>query len=175
MTSDPFDILLKHFEWGTSAVIDAARHLSDEQLDHPFEMGVGTLRKSIDHIIAAAEGWTWRLDGAEDAPYPRPEASPRPTLDELSARLTAAGARLAETVASDKATGRLADLLEFQRNDPHGKPVTYRYTRAVVIIHALSHGNYHRAQCLNMLRQLGVSPLPMMDVTSWQRLAEADA
>ena len=40
------------------------------------------------------------------------------------------------------------------------------------MIHVLTHGHYHRAQCLNMLRHLGVpgvsDKLPDLDVIDWQ-------
>jgi uncharacterized damage-inducible protein DinB len=34
-------------------------------------------------------------------------------------------------------------------------------------MHVATHGMHHRAQCLNMLRQLGVNPLPPISVLEW--------
>jgi uncharacterized damage-inducible protein DinB len=48
----------------------------------------------------------------------------------------------------------------------------YNLTAGGALIHVLTHGHYHRAQCMNMLRRLetpGVSDrLPDLDVCEWQ-------
>jgi uncharacterized damage-inducible protein DinB len=49
----------------------------------------------------------------------------------------------------------------------------YSFTRGVVITHVATHGMHHRAQCLNMLKHLGVSPLPPSSVTEWARMADS--
>ena len=43
---------------------------------------------------------------------------------------------------------------------------------AGVITHIATHGTHHRAQCLNMLRRLGVHPLPQSSVAEWTRAAD---
>jgi uncharacterized damage-inducible protein DinB len=40
-------------------------------------------------------------------------------------------------------------------------------TRGGVVTHVALHSMHHRAQCLNMLRQLGVTPLPMTGCMQW--------
>ena len=48
-----------------------------------------------------------------------------------------------------------------------------RLTRAGVITQVTTHGMHHRAQCLNMLRHLGVKPLPPSSVIEWVRAVDA--
>jgi uncharacterized damage-inducible protein DinB len=48
----------------------------------------------------------------------------------------------------------------------------YFFTRGAVITHVTTHGMHHRAQCLNMLKHLGVSPLPLSSVAEWTRTAD---
>jgi uncharacterized damage-inducible protein DinB len=50
---------------------------------------------------------------------------------------------------------------------------TYTFSRAAVITHIATHGMHHRAQCLNMLRQLGVRPLPPSSVAEWTLTADS--
>jgi uncharacterized damage-inducible protein DinB len=50
---------------------------------------------------------------------------------------------------------------------------TYTFTRGGVLTHVLTHGMHHRAQCLNMLRQLGVAPLPSSSVVEWILMVDA--
>ncbi len=47
--------------------------------------------------------------------------------------------------------------------------VTTVYTRATILCHVHTHSMHHRAQCLNMLRHLGVNPLPQSSVVEWSR------
>ena len=42
----------------------------------------------------------------------------------------------------------------------------YSFTRGAILTHVMTHGMHHRAQCLNMLRQLAVEPLPSSSVAS---------
>jgi uncharacterized damage-inducible protein DinB len=46
---------------------------------------------------------------------------------------------------------------------------TLSLPRAVVLAHVATHGMHHRAQALNMLRQLGVTPLPRSSVIEWSK------
>jgi uncharacterized damage-inducible protein DinB len=41
-----------------------------------------------------------------------------------------------------------------------------------ILTHATTHGMHHRAQCLNMLRHLGVTPLPQSSVIEWTWTAD---
>ena len=46
-------------------------------------------------------------------------------------------------------------------------------TRGATIVHVTTHGTHHRAQCLNILRQLGVTPLPPSSVAEWTWMGES--
>ncbi len=47
------------------------------------------------------------------------------------------------------------------------EPIDVSFTRGAAMTHCLVHGTHHRAQALNMLRHLGVAPLPEIDVMDW--------
>jgi uncharacterized damage-inducible protein DinB len=51
-----------------------------------------------------------------------------------------------------------------------GKTLTM--TRAATFAHLATHNAHHRAQCLNMLKQLGVRPLPPSSVAEWTWLGD---
>ncbi len=67
--TDPVLIMLDHNEWGNDRVIRACAGLTDAQFDHEFLMGVGTLRKTITHTIAAMRIWSDRLGGGTIRPW----------------------------------------------------------------------------------------------------------
>ena len=54
---------------------------------------------------------------------------------------------------------------------------TGRFTLGAALVHVTTHGMHHRAQCLNMLRHLGVpgisDRLPEIDPLDWQLQAKA--
>ena len=82
---------------------------------------------------------------------------PARSVDELIALLNQADADLRAAVALSHARG-LGSVIQMQFAEK-----TYHFTRAGALVHALTHGTHHRAQCLNMLKRLGVEPLPRLD------------
>jgi uncharacterized damage-inducible protein DinB len=52
---------------------------------------------------------------------------------------------------------------------------TLQFTRGAVVMQVTTHDVHHRAQCLNVLRQSGVAPLPPSSVAEWTFLAEPRA
>ena len=76
-----------------------------------------------------------------------------------------------ETVAAELvAEARRRPLDEMVTRERDGK--VFQFTRGAVLAHVATHGMHHRAQCLNMLKQLGVKPLPPSSVTEWSRMAD---
>ena len=156
-TSDPVTILLAHDAWATREIIGVCIGLNDEQFHRRFEMGPGSLHDTVTHTIAAMRVWTDIL--AQREVRPRIEGTKR-TLAELEQLHAEAAAELA-------AVAKRHPLDEVVVRVREGK--SYPSTRGAVITHVTTHGMHHRAQCLNMLRHLGVNPLPMSSVIEWAR------
>ncbi len=153
--SDPIRILLTTNTWATHQVLKACAALSDAQFHQRFEMGCGSLHDTLTHILGAMKGWGDLLAGREQGE--RLEAGRRSVeamstlLDDIAADLEAsANAHPLDEVVSGARGGR-----------------SYSFTRGGVLVHVTTHGMHHRAQCLNMLRQLGVDPLPPTAVVEW--------
>ena len=156
--SDLPNILLSHDRWATAQILDACENLPADQFHRRFDIGPGSLHDALTHMAGATRAWTDTLAGAE--PRPRPEADGqrrtpgqlRALLEESSRELAAEARRrpLDETVTRRLRDGRTVQL-----------------TRGAVLAHVATHGVHHRAQCLNMLRHLGVTPLPPSSVTEW--------
>ncbi len=146
-------------DWAMSQVLEAARPLDDSRLDQPFEMGMASLRKSIQHMLDAERWWlaNWAVD---NSPFPRDEA-PRslPAMNEQFAQVSGQRNAFVDALDGDDAT-RVVHVTA-------GGPKTcFRVTES--LLQLCSHGTHHRAQCLNMLRQLGVKP-PAIDLIVWLR------
>jgi uncharacterized damage-inducible protein DinB len=156
-TSNPLDVLLAHDHWATRNILEACEALTEEQFHRRFEIGPGSLHDTTTHIVGAMRGWGDLLAGREQ----------RPRLEHGGVKRTPAELLiLLNEIAADLATSaRLYRLDEVVTGSRGGK--NYRFLRGGVLTHVTTHGMHHRAQCLNMLRQLGVSPLPMSSVLEW--------
>ncbi|MGF1633895.1 MAG: DinB family protein [Phycisphaerae bacterium] len=160
MTGDPLLIFVQFNAWATRRLIDACRLLDDADLDRRFAIGPGSLRATLRHILGNLEHWTDRAQGRPTRPFPDATAS----LDQLESRLLSATDALRRVLET-------ADVAEVVYSDftlDDGGVVKARFTRSAALLHALNHATHHRAQCLNMLRQLGVDPLPEFDLIDWQ-------
>ena len=156
--SDPLRILLSHDRWATETLLDVCNGLPDDHFHRRFDIGPGSLHDTVTHMIGAIRTWTQTLAGGalgprlEDDGQRRTPAELRSLFDgtwrEFSAQVERG--RLDETVTRRLRSGRTVQL-----------------TRGAVITHVATHGTHHRAQCLNMLRHLGVNPLPPSSVTEW--------
>jgi uncharacterized damage-inducible protein DinB len=161
--SNLLDILLSHDRGATQKLLETCAGLSAEQFHQRFDMGPGSLHDTTTHILGAIRRWGDMLAGREQRP--RLEGARRTPAELLS---------LLEDIASDfAATARAHPSEEIVSGSRDSK--TYTVPRATVLSHVTTHAMHHRAQCLNMLRQLGVTPLPPSDVIQWARAADGQS
>ncbi len=160
-TSNPADILLAHNTWANRNLIDACAGLTTEQFNQRFEMGPGSLHDCIAHICGAQRGWADMLAGHEIRD--RIETGGPYTADQLRTLLDDTATELADALAAHPLDG----IASAERG---GR--SYSFARGGVLTHVTTHGMHHRAQCLNMLRQLGVDPLPSSSVVEWMLMAD---
>ncbi|MFZ4575743.1 MAG: DinB family protein [Phycisphaerales bacterium] len=155
---DPTGVLLAHDRWATLNVLDACAALSDEQLQRRFEIGCGSLHDNVVHMIGAMRVWADVLG----------RRAPRPWIDEAPRRSVAELISMVKEAADDLAAcARMGPMDEVLKRERQG--VVHEYTRATVVTHVTTHGMHHRAQCINMLRHLGVKQLPQSSVVEWSR------
>lgn len=162
-TGQPVDVLLAHDRWATTNVLEACASLPPERFHRSFEMGPGSLHDTITHMLAAMQAWGDMLAGREIRE--RLEGEQR-TAEQL---LT-----LHHEVSDE--------FEQAVRAHPIDEPVTaerrgqsFTFARGGVLTHVTTHGMHHRAQCLNMLRQLGVEKLPPNSVVEWMLMADGPA
>jgi len=153
---DPIEILLAHDRWATGNVIEACDALSTDQFHQAFEIGPGSLHDTVVHIIGAMRGWTDMVMNVNP-----PRACLEQSRHSVSEIRTLHEQTTGEFETAARA-GKLEDLLHAERG---GK--RYTFARGAVITHVLTHGMHHRAQCLNMLRHLGIKEEPPLSVLQW--------
>jgi len=161
-TSNLLDIQLEHDKWATRQVLLACEKLTADQFARKFEIGPGSLEATITHMLAAMITWTDTLA----------ERPPRQRIDQDGVRHSPAQLlqMLDESTAEFIAIAKSRPLDQIVKRTRAGKE--YSFTRGAIITHVTTHGMHHRAQCLNMLRHLGVNPLPPSSVTEWARMVD---
>lgn len=190
LSSDPLEILLASDAWATRKLLERCRPLSRDQFHQKFEIGLGSLHETLTHIVGTMRRWTDRIDGR---PL-RPALSPVPgrpdipadakarTPDELLEFLPPAQQDLLAVMRKwrdtpDGFAGHV--VLEWPRKDggKQGGMNRYTFTRGCCFVHVCTHGFHHRAQCLNMLRQLKVlapgEDMPLSSTMDWQTDTES--
>ena len=143
--------LFLHSDFTRNKLLDQAAGQSDAQLDQSFDIGLGTLRLTLHHLWAAERIWLDRWLGRTSARLAEPP--PRQPVAELRRLFDETGAERNE-------------WLSRQTDETLERPLTYTNTRgqtltfrlADMLTHVCNHGVHHRAQAINMLRQLGTRP-----------------
>lgn len=142
------DDLYRHDEWANARLFKLCEGLTDAQLDQPREMGFGSLRNTIFHVLAAEEVWYERWTGTPWRPFPM-------SADGLS---LADMARRFEQVADAR-----RQLMDRERGDGWQRVCRYEDSKRTpyevrldhLLLHVANHGIYHRAQAVNYLKHLG--------------------
>lgn len=159
-TLPPIREYQQYADWGTRKVLAAAAGLSDAQLDRPFEMGLGTLRKSFCHLLGA-ETW-WHTNWTAGPAGAFPSADEPASVAEFSRRLDEAWS------ARDRFVGGLSEGHLARAVTVKPRPdLTLQFPLGVTLVQLCGHATHHRAQILNMLRHVGVQP-PGLDLITWQ-------
>lgn len=153
--TDPHAVLIAHDRWANSHLYAACQSLTPEQLSQSFEMGTGSIISNLVHNLGAMQGWTDVLKGTPNRPRLEEQAH---TLDQV--------VELHDPISSAFEQAALAHPFDaIITRERAGQ--TYTFTAGGILAHVLTHSMHHRAQCLNMLRQLGVENLPMSSVMEW--------
>ena len=160
-------IPFRHNAWATRVLLERCRPLSREDFHRRFPIGPGSLHDTLLHVIGAMRRWADRIGQRPLRPSPQGGETGL-TPNEMIDLLAAAAAELEAVAVDVYANHRGEELIEFA--NPDGGP-PWRFRKSASLAHVTTHGMHHRAQALNMLRQLGVDPLPEIDVMDWE-LAE---
>jgi uncharacterized damage-inducible protein DinB len=157
--------LHQHRAWVNGNLLTAAATLSHEQLRSAFQIGQGSVWKSLVHLYAAEYVWLEALLGNEGflVPGDLPGKIPGnqqgeggiPGLDDLRQKWSALEQRWLGYLAS-LTPAALEEVV--YRKSSSGQRFGTR--RSDVLLHVCTHAHYTAAQVVNMLRHVGVEKLP---------------
>ncbi len=166
MNLESIRTFLRYNDWADGQLLAVAAPLVDEQLDRPFEMGRGTLRKTLLHIVDGEHVWVQRWKGQTETLWPNED-------EPVSA------AALRERLGATH-KDRDAFVPALKERDL-SRWVTYRDSKGSLFTASLGdmmlqmciHSTHHRAQAVNMLRRLGAQA-PELDYMYWVRRPAAE-
>lgn len=157
---DILDRLLAHNVSTLGKLIEQSRGLSDAQLDQEFDIGLKTVRATIDHIIDNIEWWTDLMNGLPQRTFEE-LGEDAMTLDGFVKRLELVAPQFAEVARKVQAEGRLDETWQARADQPD----TFSYGNTV--IHVITHSAHHRGQLMYMLKKLGVPDIIMAQALNW--------
>jgi len=154
VTMEPF----KAYEYLVVArgrVLDWTRTQSREEYEREFPMGLVTLGRTLTHIMASEWYYVMRMEGKTVPRYdewPIRHENPPPFV-KLEAAWTEQAGR---TRAAIGAVRDWKKELEYQVTDDDGREIIVTASASDIFTQLVLHEVHHRAQAMNMLRQLGV-------------------
>jgi uncharacterized damage-inducible protein DinB len=155
MTTALMDTLLAYDAWANRQLLAACRSLTQEQLERPLHMGLGSLADTLEHVIGSLFFFADRLNRLE--PTARFDFQARRwTPEDLEPLLDRACHEFQKAVAQAQQRHTLADILSWTDTDVEAVDPLDQVTYAVAFVQMIDHGIHHRTQAMEMLRQLGV-------------------
>lgn len=133
---DLLDRLLGHDDWATTQLMELSQGLTDAQLDQPFDIGHGSLRETLNHLIFVVAFWTTLMAG-QPATWERQVHRSIAELIERHDRFYATFATFARRMRDER---RLDDTFV----DHFGGQMTF----GGAVLHVILHNAEHRGEAL---------------------------
>lgn len=155
---DLFDLFAGNETWHTQQLLEAARSLSDEQLDRPlkdpikvvpWETPDQTLREILDRIVRTKEVWTAALTGGE-LPDISPAATASQTPQTMLERLQKTDTEFQKIFRGVRDRGTWTDTFVDKYCEP---PETFTF--GGMFAHVITFNSYRRLIAMDALRRLG--------------------
>jgi uncharacterized damage-inducible protein DinB len=151
--ADTLTTLFSHHLWANERLIELCTRLSDGQLDATLLGTFGSIRDTLQHIVAAERSYLSRISTGR--PYRHPADAPPLTLAEMLAWTAASGASLIQWAPQVQP----GDMVQIDWDG-----VLRDVPKTILLTQAINHATEHRAQVMAILTHLGIEP-PELD--SW--------
>lgn len=157
----------RYNDWANEQLLLAAGQVGDGRLDQPFDMGLGSIRATLMHIIIGEDTFLKRGQGQVEAKWG--DEKERVIVVQMKERL-ADTQRRRDAFFSTLTDSELPKKRVYR--DSYGS--LYSTTLGDLIVQVCTHSMHHRAQVVNMLRRVGANA-PELDYIYWMRRPEAEA
>lgn len=177
MTVQSIKRLHEHRRWANQRLLESVQTLSETQLTQEFEIGQGTIWKSVLHMYAAEYVWLEALLGNEEplTPGDLPDSLPGNQRGEGAIQSVAELKQKWELLEQrwgdylETLTDDVLEELVRKRSTSSGKGHVHQTRRRDILLHVCTHAHYTAAQVVNMLRHAGATTLPDLMLISLAR------
>lgn len=149
-----------YHDWANAQLWPLLQSLDSNAAHRDFAMGVGTIHKTVCHLRDAENWWLGIWAGRQE---PFPKYDPQQTWETIKTGWQATAEQRNQWVEKTDATAAARVLMA----TPAKTPVPFRVAESMLQL--CGHGTHHRAQLINMLRQLDITA-PPLDYVVWARL-----
>lgn len=141
---------LEYSRWASERTLDAARPLTQEELERDLHNSHGGVLGTLTHVFQSDRIWLSRLRG-----------TPRFTLGDTDESLRIENLGEEWSRVADGFQEWLAGTKDFKAILDYTNLAGQRHRLPLwqVVLHVVNHATYHRGQITTMLRQLGYSPI----------------
>jgi len=154
----------RYDDWANDQLLLASGQIGDAKLDQAFDMGLGSIRATLMHIIIGEETFLLRAQGQVEARWG--DEGERVNIAIMKERLDDTRRR------RDAFFRALTDAeLPKKRVYRDSKGALYATTLGDLVFQVCTHSMHHRAQVINMLRRVGAKA-PELDYIYWMRVPE---
>jgi uncharacterized damage-inducible protein DinB len=141
---------LDYTYWASDRLLDAARTLSEDDLQRDLGNSFGSVLGTLTHIFQADRIWLSRVTGSPRLTLA--DSDERWTLDSLQTAWVEVHLGWIDWAGSVADVGKILDYTNLSGQ-------SMRLPLWQLVFHVVNHGTYHRGQITTMLRQLGASPV----------------
>jgi uncharacterized damage-inducible protein DinB len=148
--------LYGYSQWATGRVLDAAAHLSPEQLHAPGDAGRGSIRDTLLHMFSTQRGWLSWWDGSlppADAYRRRLDPADFPDVAALRAAWEALE-RQTQAFTAGLTDEQAARVYSNQQSGD----AAFAMPLWQMMLHVANHNTQHRAEVAAQLTRFGHSP-----------------
>lgn len=140
--------LYRYNDWANGKIFDMCRGLTNAQLDTPRELGFGSLRNTLFHILTAEQIWLERWQCASWRPFPTD--SQGVAMEDIESQLKQIAQARQQLISAERSSKwkRVVNYKDSRRVD-------YSNPLDVLLLHVANHSTYHRAQALSFLKDFG--------------------
>ncbi len=146
-------------------ILGWSRGRSEAEWSREFPIGLGTLARTLTHVMICEEFYVRRMRGETVPPYeqwPIKDEQP-PRFEVIEREWGRIETRTRETIAEITSAGEWGRVMTYVVQQDDGKRVEISATKGDILTQLVLHEVHHRAQAMNILRQLGGVKLEDID------------
>ncbi len=150
-------MLAKYNLWANSQMIEVITALPEEKLKVELVSSFPNIYTTVWHCVRAEHIWLQRLNLVENPVWMEDDGK---NIDEVCKLWIESSKALADYTEKQFDDNSFTHVFQFYRNKQPVKMQVYH-----TLLHAFNHNTYHRGQLVTMLRQVGITKIPSLDLS----------